>query len=621
MKKQLAFLVIPALLAACGDTVENTTINQTGLEVVASEDDLPKCNKDNEGEQVYVKSEETVRLCVDGDWAAASNGRDTVFVAGDTVYRDAELSCKTVELKDKSGLKIVCNGDSIGVVLNGKDGKDAVTDTSVADTSDKNQDTSFVVIVPQDTAKLDSEMLPVASAALTGVAQKGPFLKGSTVTLYGLSDGRKLKPTGINYTTDVVREDGRFRLNAQDLPSQYVQLVAEGLYRNEVSGKTSDASIRLNALTDLRNRDTVNVNVLTHLEYERVRYLVTRKNMTVEKAKRQAQKEVLAVFGIELEDYVPSENLDVFGATDADAALLAISILLHYDSSTVRTKGLLAEMSAEIAETGTWHNDSFKASMADWALSKDKTGIRDNMAGWGLKDGLGNVEKYIDVFVAVTYGIESCVEAVDGSIRVVMNKNSRHNGDTLYCKNGLLNKYYVFLADDEHVYGSVTSASGITYRTVTINGLEIMAENMRDEAAFYATFVNFDYNNSEAYGLLYDFRSAMQACPDGWRLPTKDEMDALIAYAGADNATASKHLRASVWADGDNQTGFNGLPAGFVRMLVVSDGFGTFGVWWTETESSSPDCYYALKLTDDDASWITSSEELYASVRCVKDKD
>ena len=236
MKKQLAFLVIPALLAACGDTVENTTINQTGLEVVASEDDLPKCNKDNEGEQVYVKSEETVRLCVDGDWAAASNGRDTVFVAGDTVYRDAELSCKTVELKDKSGLKIVCNGDSIGVVLNGKDGKDAVTDTSVADTSDKNQDTSFVVIVPQDTAKLDSEMLPVASAALTGVAQKGPFLKGSTVTLYGLSDGRKLKPTGINYTTDVVREDGRFRLNAQDLPSQYVQMLMHTIFMSMYNG-------------------------------------------------------------------------------------------------------------------------------------------------------------------------------------------------------------------------------------------------------------------------------------------------------------------------------------------------------------------------------------------------
>ena len=28
-------------LVACGDTVENTTINQMGMEVVDSEDDLP----------------------------------------------------------------------------------------------------------------------------------------------------------------------------------------------------------------------------------------------------------------------------------------------------------------------------------------------------------------------------------------------------------------------------------------------------------------------------------------------------------------------------------------------------------------------------------------------------
>ena len=33
-------------------------------------------------------------------------------------------SCTTEELKDKSGLKIICGGDSVGVVLHGKDGKD-----------------------------------------------------------------------------------------------------------------------------------------------------------------------------------------------------------------------------------------------------------------------------------------------------------------------------------------------------------------------------------------------------------------------------------------------------------------------------------------------------------------
>ena len=37
---------------------------------------------------------------------------------------DIDISCSTEPLKDSSGVKIICNGDSIGVVLNGIDGKD-----------------------------------------------------------------------------------------------------------------------------------------------------------------------------------------------------------------------------------------------------------------------------------------------------------------------------------------------------------------------------------------------------------------------------------------------------------------------------------------------------------------
>ena len=38
--------------------------------------------------------------------------------------RGGAATCTTKELKDKSGVKIICGGDSIGVVLNGKDGAD-----------------------------------------------------------------------------------------------------------------------------------------------------------------------------------------------------------------------------------------------------------------------------------------------------------------------------------------------------------------------------------------------------------------------------------------------------------------------------------------------------------------
>ena len=77
-----------------------------GVEVVASVEDLPKCEKDNQGEQALVKGESSVRVCVDGKWFVTKEStKDTVYV------EDGDFSCTTKELKDKSGLKIVCNGD------------------------------------------------------------------------------------------------------------------------------------------------------------------------------------------------------------------------------------------------------------------------------------------------------------------------------------------------------------------------------------------------------------------------------------------------------------------------------------------------------------------------------
>ena len=47
---------------------------------------------------------------------SALDDRDSVFIEKNI------LSCTTKEMKNKSGVKIICGGDSVGVVLNGKDG-------------------------------------------------------------------------------------------------------------------------------------------------------------------------------------------------------------------------------------------------------------------------------------------------------------------------------------------------------------------------------------------------------------------------------------------------------------------------------------------------------------------
>ena len=281
----------------------------------------------------------------------------------------------------------------------------------------------------------DSEKVAVSLDSLAGYSQKGPFLKGSTVYLYELSDGRTLKQTNGNFTSIITRDDGRYKFTARDLASQYAMIVVDGNYRNEVTGKPSNAPIRLRALTDMRKRSNANVNLLTHLEFDRVYYLVTREHKTVKQAKNQAQNEIFKAFHIDTTGFKgSSEDLDVFGNTDADGALLAISIMLQGNRDETDLSVLLTEISDDLAADGKWDgpgSDSIKAAIADWALTMDDAGrfatYRSHVADWGL--GGGNVpdfEKYIRMFASLENGLGLCgSESVPvGMVKEVSNSNS-----------------------------------------------------------------------------------------------------------------------------------------------------------------------------------------------------
>ncbi len=369
MKKILLAAVSAAILTACGDTIEN----QMGMDVVDSVADLPKCTSSNEGEQALVKGETSVRVCVDGEWFATASGEA------------ADFSCKTEELKDGSGLKIVCNGDSIGVVLNGEKG-DAGKDG-------KNGEDGKDAVVANDTLENDSERVSISLDSLAGYSQKGPFLKGSTVYLYELSDGRTLKQTNGNFTSIITRDDGRYKFTARDLVSQYAMIVVDGNYRNEVTGGSSNDALRLRAISDMRKHSDANINLLTHLEFDRVYYLVTRgdstgKKLSVKNAKRQAQRELLKQFYIELDSSADAEDLNVFGQSDADAALLAISVLLQANRKVSDLSILLTEISNDMETDGEWGDSATRTQIADWAFATDLEGkldkIRDNVTNWGL---------------------------------------------------------------------------------------------------------------------------------------------------------------------------------------------------------------------------------------------
>ena len=447
LKKDVAKLflctIAATFFAACGDdtTTEKIVEVAGGTVIVESVGDLPECTKDIEGERAWVKTESTDRICVDGKWFATKDSLN----AGD-------FSCTTKELKDKSGIKIVCNGDSIGVVLNGSDGKDGKAGTSGKDGDDGagcavvGQTDSTVVVkcggqtmtlnlgaaAGLDSLGLDSERIAVSLDTLAGVSQKGPFLKGSTVYLYELSDGRTLKQTNGNFVSNITSDDGRFRFTTRNLMSQYALIVVDGKYRNEVTGKPTNTAIRMQAYTDVLNRKNANVNLLTQLEMNRVYNLVTQKKKRFKVAKHQAQMEIFDAFHIDTTVInKSSEDLNVFGNTEADAALLAISILLQGDSNETALSVLLTEIADDMESDGKWDDSVTKARIADWVATADTAGklaeIRGYVNGWGLsKDSVPNFEKFVRKFWGEELGLGVCGDKKNpfGTVKHVSNPNS-----------------------------------------------------------------------------------------------------------------------------------------------------------------------------------------------------
>ncbi len=445
------------------------------------------------------------------DGKDGANGRDGVDGKDGKDGKDG-ASCTAVTLADNSGLKILCGGDSVGVVYNGRDGvdgkdgrdgidgkdgtngrdgvdgkdgrdgvdgkdgtngrdgvdgKDGTNGINGSDgtngTDGKNGsgcsviskdcilhvacgvDTVSLDVISSDDAcrdivKIDSEKVAVSLNEVSGVSQKGPFLSGTRVLVREMEDGRTLTQTGNSFNGKILNDKGEFKIKARMLVSQYVMLEASGYYRNEITGENSSSTLDLFAITDVNERNTVNINLLTHLEYERVIYLVTQKRMKVSAAKKQAQKEVFAILHIDATDFSNSEDLNIAGASDEDGALLAFSVVLQGNRSVSQLSELLTKIATDMEEDGTWNNDSTRTSLADWASQKELGGLMDtvrkNVTNWQLSSVVPNFEKFVHQFWTTEFGLGRCTDERDGEVLQNLNKRSKTKGTYFICKTG-----------------------------------------------------------------------------------------------------------------------------------------------------------------------------------------
>ncbi len=298
----------------------------------------------------------------------------------------------------------------------------------------------------------DQEIIAISDKTVTGVSQKGPFVNGSSVTVQELN-GETLAQTGLGFEGKIKNDMGEFSVKVNKLESQYALLKANGFYRNEVTGEKSKSQVTLYALTDLSKRDEVNVNLLTHLSYERSLYLATEEeSVSVTDAKKQAETEVLKSFEIE-GDFDDAEDLNIFGESDQSAALLAVSVLMQGNLSEGDFSERLANYAADIESDGVWNDTKTATQIADWAITQSMSGglalIRNNIAGWKLSTGVPAFEKYVDNFWWRNYGLGTCDKEREGEVKKNQNAASVYADKYFICRSNL---WYVATALEYDTY-------------------------------------------------------------------------------------------------------------------------------------------------------------------------
>ena len=185
-----------------------------------------------------------------------------------------------------------------------------------------------------------------------GKVEKGPFVRGTAIQMQPLD--ADLDETGESFTSTITDNEGTFTFGSKLLKSPYIKLSASGYYFNEVTGELSKGTLALNAVANLQNAADVNLNILSHLKYQRVMDLVAKDGKSFKEANNQAQEEVLKTFGLEKYAKTDVNHFSITSGTDEAAALIAVSSLILYNRSEAQITEYLSQLSEEFAEDGNF---------------------------------------------------------------------------------------------------------------------------------------------------------------------------------------------------------------------------------------------------------------------------
>ena len=279
--------------------------------------------------------------------------------------------------------------------------------------------------------------------SIEGYAQKGPFIVGSNVTVSELNDD--LYPTGRVFFATILDSQGHFELPGVVLTSSYIQIKVEGSYFSEVSGGVQvPGNLTLYSLADITDTQNINVNILTHLEKERVEYLVQEESKSFSEAKEQALEELLSVFNLNSYSVDASEDLSVLSDSEGNAVLLTVSSVIEGILDYERRLALITNFQNDF-EDGTLDAVSIQNTLLTSAFSLVPSMIIENITtkftGVTVPDFEPVLEHFLENSEYTNYFSEIFVRTEDGSINLLKD----HDMETLD-----LTKEYVLFINPPH---------------------------------------------------------------------------------------------------------------------------------------------------------------------------
>ncbi len=260
------------------------------------------------------------------------------------------------------------------------------------------------------------------TASIEGVVEKGPFVKGTTVTLYELNP-ETFAQTGRVFTGIVNRDDGGFSLGKVELESPYVLLDATGYYWRETSGSKSSNPLSLKAVARIGENSKVNINIGTHITHKRILSLVE-SGMDFDEAKAQAESELVEAFFGDGSGF-SFENASIF---DNDK-LLALSVIVLMTGSEPDVTEMIADLMAGVTP-------ELLLKLADKVALRYTSyfGTRNHMETTFPDVAIGPFEGIIIEFWEKIYGLGECSKKRSGALDTVSVENSVNDGKVLACK-------------------------------------------------------------------------------------------------------------------------------------------------------------------------------------------